>query len=93
MVGGTGPVTFDLFADPEPEDDGPPAPMSTPASTPQERIWTRPHLSADQPCGTRPGSGYVCAVGGGGACGSADGAKTWFCIGHRPWGWLPSERG
>lgn len=83
-------MTFDLFADPEPEDE---APSPAPVVQREDRAWTSPRLRDDEPCAFPLGRGaYKCGIGGGAASGSIDGGRTWFCHGHRPWGYLPSER-
>lgn len=89
-------MTFDLFGDPEPE-----APV--PAPTPAREDPAAAHLAAwlasrgdamAQPCQTpqRGQHDHRCRHGGGSAAFSDDNGQSWFCMLHRPYGFLPSER-
>lgn len=59
------------------------APAPPPAATPT----ARPAIAAQDPCARPAAGGHVCRVGGGLACFSDDGERTWFCPGHAPAAW------
>lgn len=82
-------MTFDLFAD-DPAPHTPPAPQLSPE---RQAFEAKRQEAAAQPClRPRPAHGYRCRVGGGDACFSDDGGVSHFCMKHRPWGFLVSER-
>lgn len=89
-------MTFDLFGDPEPEAPVPaPTPPRADPAAAHRAAWEAQHAGAAQePClAPRWGAGdYRCRVGGGSAAFSDNNGHSHFCMKHRPYGFLPSER-
>jgi hypothetical protein len=82
---------LDLFA---PSPAAQPKPKA-PALAPYEPTPPAPSvtMNAGQACARRATEGgHVCRVGGGDASFSDDDGKTWFCVDHRPAGFLPKDR-
>lgn len=95
-------MTFDLFAEPEPDEAAPataPEPATAPSpdwSPARADFEARRAINLTEPCllPYRPDTGqpYRCQFGDGSGSFSADGGRSHFCMKHRPWGFLPSER-
>jgi hypothetical protein len=95
-------MTFDLFGDLVPEEAPAPTPPRPPVAMPvpddeaaHRAAWQAEHgHRMALPCLKPMHSVHdtQCRVGGGSACFSDDGGRTHFCMTHRPYGFLPSER-